>query len=139
MNRRSLARLCAVALLAAPLAACGTDDEPAPASSAEASAEPSADETTESGDAEGVTVEISLTHDGVEPQGKRVEVEVGQPITLKVTSEIEDEVHVHSEPDHTLEVKPGDSEELTFSIDRPGQVAVESHHQHVTIVQLVVR
>jgi hypothetical protein len=36
-------------------------------------------------------------------------------------------------------VKPGGVLQETFSIDRPGQVAIEAHEFGVTIVQLVVR
>lgn len=120
-------------------AACGSDD-PAPASDASPSATPTtASPSATEPETEGVTVEVRLTESGPEPQGERVEVSVGEPVTLVVTSEVEDEVHVHSDPEHSLDVRPGDTKELTFTIDRPGQVAVESHAAHATIVQLVVR
>ena len=126
------------------LGACGSGDEPAaepgPNSSASASAEASADPTDPTDAAgEGVMVDITLTEDGPDPQGERVEVAVGEPITLVVTSQIADEVHVHSDPEVSIAVEPGEEKSETFTIDRPGQVAVESHETHTTIVQLVVR
>ncbi|MCR4513843.1 hypothetical protein [Aeromicrobium sp. 50.2.37] len=104
-----------------------TSASPSAAASAEASADP------------GVVVDVTLTADGPEPQGERVEVKVGEPITLNVTAEVADEVHVHSDPEVSIDVEAGDETSRTFTIDRPGQVAVESHATHAVIVQLVVR
>lgn len=133
----------AVVLVAA---GCGSDDDGAPEAPASVSASPSA---SASGSASaspsgttapaGVTVQVRLTADGPEPRGKRVQVSVGEPVTLEVTSEVADEVHVHSDPEVSIDVEPGDTVSRTFTIDRPGQVAVESHESHATVVQLVVR
>lgn len=88
----------------------------------------------------GVVIDVAL-YSGRKPtpQGDRVEAKVGQKITLRVTSATDEELHVHSDPEHTFAVKPGKNQLFTFTIDRPGQVAVEAHHAGVTIVQLVVR
>jgi plastocyanin len=125
------------------LGACGSGDDaepgrsPSPEASASASATPSASASASA--AEGVVVDVRLTPDGPEPRGKRVEVKVGEPVTLNVTSEVTDEVHVHSDPEVSIDVQPGDETSRTFTIDRPGQVAVESHETDAVIVQLVVR
>lgn len=122
------------------LGSCGTDGgdaEPAaaPTSSAAASASASPTPSAEAG----VVVEVRLTPDGPEPRGERVEVQVGEPVTLDVSSEVTDEVHVHSDPEVSIDVRPGDEVSRTFTIDRPGQVAVESHETGAVVVQLVVR
>lgn len=94
----------------------------------------------EAGQKRGVVIDIGLYSDRKPtPQGDRVEAKVGQKITLRVTSATDEELHVHSDPEHTFDVKPGKDQLFTFTIDRPGQVAVEAHHAGVTIVQLVVR
>jgi major membrane immunogen (membrane-anchored lipoprotein) len=86
-----------------------------------------------------VVVDISV-HDGkVTPQGDRVNVKVGQKVTLHITSDVDEEIHVHSEPEHEYEIGKGDDVKKSFTIGTPGQVAVEAHHLDVTIVQLVVR
>jgi plastocyanin len=87
----------------------------------------------------GVTIDIAIKDGKVTPQGERVNVKVGQKITLHVTSDADEEVHVHSEPEHEYELAPGDDKTYTFSLKVPGQVAVEAHHLDVTIAQLVVR
>lgn len=128
------------------LAGCGDPDPGTDAPSAEqsaapssASASPSAEESADVGADPGVVVDVTLSADGPTPQGERVEVEVGEPITLNVTAEVADEVHVHSDPEVSIDVEAGDETSRTFTIDRPGQVAVESHATHAVIVQLVVR
>jgi PBP1b-binding outer membrane lipoprotein LpoB len=84
-------------------------------------------------------VTITIKDGKVMPRGERVEVRKGQKITLVVTSDADEEIHVHSDPEHTYQVKAGGSIEKSFTIDTPGQVAVEAHHLDATIVQLVVR
>jgi plastocyanin len=88
--------------------------------------------------AAGTTVDIVVKDGKVTPQGTRVKVKAGDPVTLKITSDADEEIHVHSDPEHEYEVKAGDPIDETFTIDTPGQVAVEAHHLDVTIVQLVV-
>jgi plastocyanin len=97
------------------------------------------DESKPAKPATGVTVDIAVKDGKVTPQGKRVDVKAGQKITLHITSDADEEVHVHSEPEHEYEVAAGDDTTHSFSIDTPGQVAVEAHHLDATIVQLVVR
>lgn len=89
---------------------------------------------------ESVRVEIELDDSGATPQGERVEVATGQLVELDITnnSSQDDEIHVHSDPEQSFDVAAGSSDIFTFSINRPGQVAVESHGLGVTIVQLVV-
>ncbi len=86
-----------------------------------------------------MVVPIVFKDGKVTPQGDRVKVKVGQKIELRVTSDRDDEVHVHSTPEHEYEIAKGAKDKtFTFSIKTPGQVAVESHGLDVTIVQLVV-
>lgn len=124
------------------LAGCGDPDPGTDAPSAapsSASASPSAEESADASADPGVVVDVTLSADGPTPQGERVEVKVGEPITLNVTAEVADEVHVHSDPEVSIDLEAGDETSRTFTIDRPGQVAVESHATHAVIVQLVVR
>ena len=124
---KKLAPTFACALL---LAACGATNEGKP------DAKPS-DTATEA--VAPRVVDIAIKDGKVAQQGKRVEVKIDQPITLRVTTDTVDEVHVHSEPQHEFDVAPGPAKDYTFGIGTPGQVSVESHHLRATIVQLVVR
>ena len=127
-----VAAVFAAALL---LAGCSGDDtgtvssSPNPSPNQPSAAEPSGD----------VVVDIAVSDGTVTPQGDRVEMKVGQKVTLHITSDAHESIHVHSEPEHEFEIGKGDDVEKSFTIDTPGQIAVEAHHLDVTIVQLVVR
>lgn len=85
------------------------------------------------------TIDVAIADGDITPTGGRVEVEAGEPVTLRVDSDAVDEIHVHSDPEHEFAVVPGDDQSFTFTVDVPGQVAVESHGLDRTIVQLLVR
>ena len=123
-------RIVAAALAALLVAGCSGNDTGTVSSSPNPSA------AAPAGD---VVVEIAIRDGEVTPQGSRVEVKVGQRITLHITSDAHETIHVHSEPEREFEVRGGDDVEKSFTIDVPGQVAVEAHDLDATIVQLVVR
>lgn len=131
---RIAAALLACALVLTGCAGSGTADDaeggtkPAPATS-----EPTPSTTS------GAVIGIVIQGGKAVRQGMRVEVKAGAPVTLKIRSDADEEIHVHSDPEHTYEVKAGEPLSETLTIDTPGQVAVEAHHLGVTLVQLVVR
>lgn len=137
---KTVAALFAAALL---LSACGgSADEVAPEQPAATSAAPPttpAAAPTEATPDSGPVVDIVIEGGKATPQGDRVEVKAGQEVTLKITSDADEEIHVHSEPEHTYEVAAGETLTESFTLTTPGQVAVEAHHLDVTVVQLVVR
>ena len=120
--RRALASL-TVLLSAVPLAACGDSDS---SGAGTASSEPK-------------VIDVTVEGDSVTPSGDRVEVSVGQPITLHVTADAPGEIHVHSTPEQELEYEKGTSDVKLTPIDAPGTVDVESHTLDKVIVQLEVR
>jgi hypothetical protein len=64
---------------------------------------------------------------------------VGQPIDLVVTSDSDQEIHVHSTPEHEYEVRAGARDEMfEFTIDTPGTIEVESHTLDALIVKIQV-
>lgn len=146
MKTKLTALVFAVALVAG--ACSGSDDDPQPTPTADQSLEQAEKEAAQRTEAmkkqleesQPVIVDITIANGKVTPQGKRVDVKVGQPVLLNVTSDAADEIHVHSDPEHSLEVEPSDRPlKMTFTLKTPGQVAVESHHLDVTIVQFVVK
>jgi len=99
-----------------------------------------ASSTDASSDSEGVaTVEIAITGDDITPNGEELAVAVGQEVDLVVTADAPGEIHVHSDPEQEFTYEgTGDPETFSLSIDRPGQVEVESHSLDRLIVKLVV-
>jgi hypothetical protein len=68
-----------------------------------------------------------------------VTASVGQPIDLLVTSDSDQEIHVHSTPEHEYRVKAGaHHQSFEFTVDTPGTIEVESHTLDALIVKLQV-
>jgi hypothetical protein len=119
---RPLGLMVATAALALGLTACSDDSSDSDGSSKQP-----------------VSVDITENGGKIEPVGQVVKASTGQDITLVVTSDAKDEIHVHSDPEHEFEVKAGDEEKkFTFSVDTPGTIEVESHGLDVTILKLEV-
>ncbi len=88
-----------------------------------------------------VRIDITITGDKVDPNGKKVDVPVGATVVLTVRSDIDDEIHAHvgDEDGYSLEVKAGQTATGRFQLSSPGSFEVESHHLEKTIVILNVR
>jgi hypothetical protein len=86
-----------------------------------------------------VTVDVSIAGGKTEPSGKTVKVAKGAEITLRITSDIDDEIHVHSTPDHSFPVTAGQASEERFSFDTPGTYEMESHKLDKLIAKFEVR
>ncbi|MBY4401881.1 hypothetical protein HQO26_11210 [Rhodococcus fascians] len=82
---------------------------------------------------------LSIDGDTVEPTNQRLDASVGQSISMSISSDITDELHVHSVPERTFEIEPGKDQLFTFTVDVPGQVDIELHHSDRTVATLVVR
>lgn len=84
------------------------------------------------------TIEVTFADGEVTPKGGTADVSVGNEVTFVVTSDIDEEVHVHGEPELLIEVKAGmQAEEFTYTPEVPGRIAVETHGSGVTLVTLV--
>ncbi|HLL63619.1 MAG TPA: hypothetical protein VK401_11250 [Propionibacteriaceae bacterium] len=108
-----------------------------PSASGSATPSPTPSETSA---ANSVTIDITIADGQVTPNGKKVDVEVGQTIVLNVTSDDHDEVHAHTEGDgYELEVPAGKKVSGEFTLNSPGSYEVESHHLEKVIVILNAR
>lgn len=83
---------------------------------------------------------IAVTLEGgeVTPQGDRVPVTKGVPVTLEVTSDVAGELHVHAAEEQTFDFEIG-STDIELNLDQPGIVDVELHDPDVLVMQLEVR
>ncbi len=87
-----------------------------------------------------VEIEVEIEHGQVTPSGERVDVEVGQPVRFKVDSDVADEIHVHSIPEHTFGFRAGaDDREFEFTLSQPGVVEAELHELGDVVVTLAAR
>ncbi len=151
--RRSMRHRLTVATVllavAASVTACGSDETTAQTttdgtpdatstSTPEASSSATPD-TTPDPASDATTIDITVSGGEITPSGEAVEVPVGEEIDLVVTADAPGEIHVHSDPEAEFAYEgTGQPETFTLSIDRPGQVEVESHTLDKLIVKLVV-
>nr|WP_294696282.1 hypothetical protein [uncultured Friedmanniella sp.] len=87
-----------------------------------------------------LTVDITIAGGNVTPNGQKLDVAVGQPVVLNVTSDAPDEIHAHTGDDgFTLDVEPGTTATGTLTVTTAGSFEVESHHLEKVIVILNAR
>ena len=125
------------------LAACGAEDgqgdtaasatpattaPSAPPDTPDASATPAADHE----------IEVAIADGSVDTADDSVEVAVGETVRLTVTSDADDEVHVHG-VEQTAELSAGSPTTLEFSLAEPGVYEVETHESGLLLFQLIVR
>ena len=149
--RRTTMGVLGLCLAATALAGCSDDadtaNEPStgvsetPAASASPSTSPSTGpstgETSQPAES-GQSVDITFSGTSVEPNGERIDVALGEPLTLNIVADAPGELHVHSTPEQELEYGAGQTQ-LELTIEEPGVVEVESHDLELTILQLEVR
>ena len=135
---RRLPVLAATLLVATlSLSACGGTAEDAAPSGSASSAAPSSTAPSSAAPSSGTTVDITIKDGKVTPNGDRVKVKVGEPVTLKIDADTSGEIHVHSTPEQEIEFDEGTSTKK-LTIDKPGIVDVEDHALEQVIVQLEV-
>lgn len=115
------------ASVSSPNAATASTTGPAPQSSGPA--QPAA----------GLEISVQIHNGTVTPLNAQYDATVGEQITLRVDSDVADELHVHSVPEHEFEVLPKAGQVFSFSVAVPGQVAIELHHSGKTVATLIVR
>ena len=146
--RTALAATIAAAML---LAGCGNNDSatdsPAAAASSEVETpdatspeptEPSEPTETKKPRPTGPFADITFEGGEASPNGERVDLTVGQTLTLRISSDRPGELHVHATPEQEIAFPAGQSErKLRF--DQPGVVDVEDHESGLVLLQLEVR
>lgn len=87
----------------------------------------------------GLTIEVTIADGRVTPTNATLQAKAKEQITLRITSDVTDELHVHSVPDHKFEVAAAPNQTFQFSVDVPGNVDVELHHLKRTIATIQVQ
>ncbi|MDQ4090934.1 MAG: hypothetical protein M3163_11630 [Actinomycetota bacterium] len=135
LRPRLRAACAAVALLA--LSACGGEDDPP-------TVEPGAPTTTAPG-ATATTAATTATVLAVTVRGgsvvegaARQRATLNQPVTIRVTSDVAEEVHVHGY-DKRVNVAAGGTAEVAFVANIPGVFEVEFERSHKLLFTLEVR
>ena len=83
-------------------------------------------------------MKVLIKGDKVNPNGDRIDVKVGEPVTFVVTSDRAGGLHVHSNPEQSPDFEQGTTT-IEVTIDKPGVVEVEEHESDALVVQLEAR
>jgi len=136
--RRARLRAALVGLplaLVLPLTACaGKPAESATASSASGSGSSGASSTTSGAEQR---IEVTFAHGKAGGDTGRVQVAKGTSVSLVVTSDVADEVHLHGY-DIEKELSPGKPVTLQFDATITGVFEVELHHADTVLLHLQV-
>jgi plastocyanin len=127
MLRATAAALVALALLITTGCAASSGS-----ASETASGEPS------STDADALEIVVSVKDKKVAPKTHREKVAKGSQVRLVVTSDVDDEVHVHGY-DIEKELSAGQPTTLEFTADQTGLFEVETHESGLQLLQLEVK
>jgi hypothetical protein len=86
----------------------------------------------------GVLAEAKVTGDNVETASRRVRVELGQKVRVRVEADHAEEVHVHGY-DLKADVAPGKPAVIDFTADVPGVFEVELEESGRSLFELQVQ
>jgi len=101
-------------------------------------AQPTTGPPTEKADEGATVVDVTVSGGSVSTLQGRVDVEVGAPVRLVVTSDTDDELHVHG-VDVEQPLVAGQPTVLEFVPPEPGVYDVETHDSHLLLVQIAAR
>lgn len=141
--RQALAALSVFTLFA--IGGCGSSDSRPSAdtqtsttgSSTTASNAGSSSTSTAASSTPGRLVEITVAGGQVTGGVKRVNVDIGESVTIRITSDVAEEVHVHGY-DLMRDLTPGAPVELSFTADIPGVFEVELEQSGLEVAELQV-
>ena len=126
------------ALVLALCGCAGTDAAGAPTStSGSTSGSPESSSSPSRSAPAAQRIEVTVTGGQVSGDTGRVSVPLGDPVTLVVTGDVADEIHVHGY-DLTTALEPGTPAELPFDATVPGVFEVELHDAGTVLLTLQV-
>jgi hypothetical protein len=134
-----------MALAAAALitAGCGGSENPTSTESTEASPSPStvspSDMSNEQAPPTRLELEVTIKGGTVTPTNEQLQAAVKEQIIIRVNSDVADELHVHSNPEHTFKIEAKPAQTFQFTAEVPGQVDVELHQLKKTIATIAVQ
>ena len=135
-DKRLLALLAAGALFTA---GCGGGPDNAQGSSPPPSTVSPSDMSNEQQPPDRLDIDVTIKGGEVDPTNAQLEAKTKEAIVVRVNSDLADELHVHSTPDHTFKIEPGKAQQFQFAVDIPGQVEIELHQLNKTIATVQVQ
>lgn len=131
-----------MALAAAALltAGCGgSDSSEGTSTSPSASTVSPSDMSNEQAPPTRLVIEVTIKGGTVTPTNEQLQSAVNEQIVIRVNSDVADELHVHSTPEHTFKIEAKPAQSFQFTVDVPGTVDVELHQLKKTIATIQVQ
>jgi FtsP/CotA-like multicopper oxidase with cupredoxin domain len=94
--------------------------------------------TTTTAGFSGVLIEATVTGDKVETASRRIRIDRGQKVRIRVQADRAEEVHLHGY-DLSADVAPGRPVVIDFTADAPGVFEVELEQAHLRLFELQVQ
>jgi sporulation-control protein spo0M len=88
---------------------------------------------------ERLQIDVQIKGGEVTPTNQQLDAKVNQPIVVKVNSDVADELHVHSTPDHTFKIEAKPMQQFQFTVAVPGNVDIELHQLGKTVATVQVQ
>jgi hypothetical protein len=132
--------LTATALITAGCGGSNSSDNTAgSASSSQPSTVSPSDMSNDQAPPNRLVVDVTIKDGKVSPTNEQLQAGVKEQIVVRVNSDVADELHVHSTPDHKFDVEAKPNQSFQFSVDVPGKVDVELHKLDKTIATITVQ
>ena len=136
--------LIAVAAAALITAACGgsgesSDKASAPASPSGSTSVNPSNLPDDQAPPDRLEIDVMIQGGNVTPTNDQLQAKLHEPIVVNVNSDVADELHVHSTPDHTFKVEAKPAQTFQFTVDVPGKVDIELHNLNRTIATVEVQ
>lgn len=139
--RRATILLAAAAVIGTVLGGCGqesaTGTPAVPITSAPATGTAPSSPSTGQEEPDSRTIRVAVRDGQASGDTGRVEVPLGTLVTVAVTSDVADEIHVHGY-DLEEQIPPGGTGSVSFTADIPGVFEVELHETGLQLLQLHV-
>jgi hypothetical protein len=86
-----------------------------------------------------LVIDVTIKGGEVTPTNAQFHSAAKDPIVVRINSDVADQLHVHSNPEHTFNVEPKNGQSFQFTVDVPGKVDIELHQLNKTIATVTVQ
>jgi hypothetical protein len=86
-----------------------------------------------------LVIDVTIKGGEVTPTNAQYQSAAKEPIIVRVNSDVADQLHVHSNPEHTFNVEAKNGQSFQFTADVPGKVDIELHQLKKTIATVTVQ
>jgi hypothetical protein len=144
LNQTTLKTLTALTAAALITAGCGgsTSSDTATSGSS-APATPSSTAAPQMSDQQEpparLVIDVTIKGGEVTPTNAQFDANAKEPIVVRVNSDVADQLHVHSNPEHTFDIEPKIGQSFQFTVDVPGNVHIELHQLNRTVATVTVQ